>query len=126
MNRVTLCKVFVRDQDDALDFYTRKLGFEVAEDNKLGDYRWLLVRLPDNHEFSLNLDVAKSAEQKALVGCQAADLPLFSIETDDCMGDYRAMKARGVEFEGEPEAQSYGTGVLLRDLYGNRIYLNQD
>jgi hypothetical protein len=81
----------------------------VAEDNKLGDYRWLLVRLPDNHEFSLNLDVAKSEEQKALVGRQAADLPLFSIETDDCMGDYRAMKARGVEFEGEPEAQPYGT-----------------
>ena len=126
MNRVTLCKVFVHDQDEALDFYTKKLGFEVAEDHKLGDYRWLLVRLPDNHEFSLNLDFAKSEEQKALVGRQAADLPLFSVETDDCMGDYRAMKARGVEFDGEPKTQPYGTGVLLRDLYGNRIYLNQD
>ena len=126
MNRVTLRKVFVHDQDEALDFYTKKLGFEVAEDHKLGDYRWLLVCLPDNHEFSLNLDFAKSEEQKALVGRQAADLPLFSIETDDCMGDYRAMKARGVEFDGEPKTQPYGTGVLLRDLYGNRIYLNQD
>jgi catechol 2,3-dioxygenase-like lactoylglutathione lyase family enzyme len=63
MNRVTLCKVFVHDQDEALDFYTKKLGFEVAEDNKLGDYRWLLVRLPDSHESSLNLDFAKSEEQ---------------------------------------------------------------
>ena len=53
-------------------------------------------------------------------------MPLFSIETDDCLGDYHALKARGVEFEGEPETQPYGTGVLLKDLYGNRIYLNQD
>jgi catechol 2,3-dioxygenase-like lactoylglutathione lyase family enzyme len=126
MKRVSLCKVFVHDQDEALEFYNRKLGFEVAEDNKLGDYRWLLVRLPDNREFCLNLDTARTEEQKALVGRQAADVPLFSIETDDCMGDYNAMKARGVEFECEPEIQPYGTGVLLKDLYGNRIYLNQD
>jgi len=126
VNRVTLCKVFVHDQDEALDSYTKKLGFEVVEDSKLGDYRWWLVRLPENQAFSLNLDVARSEEQKALVGRQAADLPLFSIETDDCMRDYHALRARGVEFEGEPEAQPYGTGVLLKDLYGNRIYLNQD
>jgi hypothetical protein len=86
----------------------------------------LLVRLPDNEEFCLNLDIPKTEEQKALVGRQAADAPLFSIETDDCLGDYDAMKARGVEFEGEPEAQPYGTGALLKDLDGNRIYLNQD
>jgi catechol 2,3-dioxygenase-like lactoylglutathione lyase family enzyme len=126
MKRVTLCKVFVHDQDEALDFYTEKLGFEVAEDNKLGNYRWLLVRLPDNREFCLNLDVATTDEQKALVGRQAADLPLISIETDDCVSEYKAMKERGVEFEGEPEVQSYGTGVLLKDLYGNKIYMNQD
>jgi catechol 2,3-dioxygenase-like lactoylglutathione lyase family enzyme len=126
MKRVTLCKVFVHDQDEALYFYTEKLGFEVAEDNKLGNYRWLLVRLPDNREFCLNLDVATTDEQKALVGRQAADLPLISIETDDCVSEYKAMKERGVEFEGEPEVQSYGTGVLLKDLYGNKIYMNQD
>ena len=98
----------------------------MAEDNKLGEYRWLLVWLPDNKELCLNLDIPRTEEQKALVGRQAADVPLFSIETDDGMGDYKAMKARGVEFEGEPVAQPYGTGVLLSDLYGNRIYMNQD
>src|SRR5499433_1213556 len=103
MKRVTLVKLFVNNQDEALEFYTQKLGFEVAEDNKMGDYRWLLVRLPDNEEFCINLDVAKTSEQKALVGRQAADLPLFSIDTDDCMSEYRALKGRGVEFEGEPE-----------------------
>ena len=106
---------------------TNSPALHVADSHQeLSDYRWLLVRLPGKHEFSLNLDVARSEEQNALVGCQAADLPLFSIETDDCLGDYHALKARGVEFEGEPEARPYVTGVLLKDVYGNRIYLNQD
>jgi len=126
MKRVILVKLLVNNHDEALEFYTNKLGFEVAEDSKMGDYRWLLVRLPDNKEFCINLDVAKTSEQKALVGCQAADLPLFSIDTDECMSQYRALKERGVEFEGEPEAGPYGTGVLMKDLYGNKIYINQD
>ena len=125
MKRVTLVKLLVRDQDEALEFYAKKLGFVVAEDSKMGDYRWLLVRLPDNKEFCINLDVPKTDEQEALVGRQAADMPLFSIETDDCMREYRALKERGVEFEGQPEVHSYGTGVLMKDLYGNKIYLNQ-
>ena len=125
MLRITLVKLLVNNQDEALQYYIERLGFEVAEDNKMGDYRWLLVRLPDNSEFCINLDVARTDEQKALVGRQAADMPLFSIETDDCMRDYLALKERGVEFEGEPEVQPYGTGVLMKDLYGNRIYLNQ-
>ena len=126
MKRVTLVKLFVSDQDEALEFYTEKLGFEVAEDTTMGDYRWLLVRLPDNEEFCINLDVAKTSEQEALVGRQAAGLPLFSIETDDCLSEYRTLKERGVEFEGEPEVQPYGTSVLMEDLYGNKINLNQD
>jgi lactoylglutathione lyase len=126
MKRVTLVKLLVSDQDEALEFYTTKLGFEVAEDSNLGGYRWLLVRLPDNTEFCINLDAARTGEQQALVGRQAADLPLFSIETDDCVSQYRALKERGVEFDGEPEVQPYGTGVLMKDLYGNKIYINQD
>jgi len=126
MKRVTLVKLLVSDQDEALEFYTAKLGFEVAEDSNLGGYRWLLVRLPDNTEFCINLDAARTGEQQALVGRQAADLPLFSIETDDCVSQYRALKERGVQFDGEPEVQPFGTGVLMKDLYGNKIYINQD
>jgi catechol 2,3-dioxygenase-like lactoylglutathione lyase family enzyme len=126
MKRVTLVKLLVNNLEEALEFYTKKLGFEVAEDNNMGDYRWLLVRLPDNKEFCINLDVAQTDEQKALVGRQADDLPLFSIETDNCMREYKALKQRGVEFEGEPEVRPYGTGVLMKDLYGNKIYINQD
>src|SRR5215813_5279968 len=126
MKRVTLVKLLVSSQDEALEFYTAKLGFEVAEDSNLGDYRWLLVRMPDNKEFCINLDAARTGEQQALVGRQAADLPLFSIETDDCVSEYRALKERGVEFDGEPEVQPYGTSVLMKDLYGNKININQD
>ena len=126
MRRVPLFKLLTTNQEEALAFYAHKLGFEVAEDKTLGDYRWLLVRLPDNKEFCINLEVAKSSEQKSLVGRQAADLPLFSIETDNCLRDYAEMKAKGVQFEGEPDVQPYGTGVMLRDLYGNRIYMNQE
>lgn len=123
--KVALFKVFVTDQDEAMRFYVDQLGFEVAEDKRLGDYRWLLVRTPGS-DFSINLEIARSREQLALVGRQAADLPLFSISTDDCLRDYAELKARGVTFESEPEVMPFGTGVMMQDLYGNKIYLNQD
>jgi lactoylglutathione lyase len=126
VKRLTLVKLLVNNLDEALEFYTKKLGFEVAEDRTLGDYRWLLVRLPDNKEFGVNLDVAKTNEHRGLVGRQAGDAPLFSIETDDCMNEYKTLKERGVEFESEPQVRPYGTGVLMKDLYGNKIYINQD
>jgi catechol 2,3-dioxygenase-like lactoylglutathione lyase family enzyme len=126
MKKVTLFKVYVTDQDAARQFYTEKLGFKVLEDKRLGDYRWLLVQAPDNEEVSINLEVARTDEEKALVGRQAAAQPLFSIVADDCRRDYRELKERGVQFEGEPTTMPYGTGVMLRDLYGNKIYLNQE
>jgi len=103
MNKVTVFKLYVSDQEGAKRFYVDQLGFEVAEDKKLGDYRWLLVRAPDNREVSINLEIAKTNEQKALVGRQGAGEPLFAISTDDCKRDYVELKRRG-----------------------NKIYLNQD
>jgi catechol 2,3-dioxygenase-like lactoylglutathione lyase family enzyme len=126
MRRVTLVKVFVSDQEAARRFYVEQLGFEVAEDRQLGEYRWLLVRAPDNSEFSINLDLARSSDEKALVGRQSATQPLFSISTDNCIRDYEQMKALGVLFDSEPKVMPYGTGVTMQDLYGNKIYLNQD
>ena len=126
MKRITLFKVYVTDQEAALRFYVGQLGFEVAQDNHLGDYRWLLVRAPENDEVSINLEIAKTDEEKRLVGRQAAAQPLFSISTDDCIRDYAELKRRGVTFDGEPKTMPYGTGVMMQDLYGNKIYLNQD
>jgi len=77
-------------------------------------------------EVSLNLEIARTDEEKALVGRQAAWQPLFSLNTDNCMRDHAELKHRGVKFEGEPKVMPYGTGVMMQDLYGNKIYLNQD
>jgi len=126
MKKITLFKLYVTDQEAARRFYVDQLGFELAEDRPLGDYRWLLVRAPDDKDFSINLEIARTDQEKALVGCQAARQPLLSISTDDCRRDYADMKARGVQFEGEPKTMPYGTGVMLLDLYGNKIYLNED
>lgn len=126
MMRLTVFKMFVTDQDEARRFYTEKLGFVVAEDKRLGDYRWLLVRPSDTNDVALNLEAARTEEQRALVGRQGGSEPVFGLSTDDCRRDYAAMKARGVVFDGEPTTMPYGTGVILRDLYGNKIYLNQE
>jgi catechol 2,3-dioxygenase-like lactoylglutathione lyase family enzyme len=126
MKKLTVFKVYVSDQEEARRFYVDQLGFEVAEDNLLGDYRWLIVRMPDNKEVSLNLEIARTGEEKALVGRQAAKQPLFSLSTDNCKRDYDELNRRGVKFEGQPKVMPYGTGVMMQDLYGNKIYLNQD
>jgi hypothetical protein len=85
-----------------------------------------LVRLPQNKKMSVNLEIARTDQEKALVGRQAAGSPLFSIATDHCMRDYAELKSRGVTLEGEPKAMPYGTGVMMQDLYGNRIYLSEN
>ena len=114
------------DQEAARRFYAETLGFQVAEDKRLGEYRWLLVKAPDNEEISINLEIARTDEDKALVGRQAESQPRFSISTDDCKRDYQQFKSCGVRFDGEPTTMPYGTGVMLQDLYGNKIYLNQE
>ena len=124
--KFTVFKVYVSDQEEARRFYVDRLGFQVAEDNLLGDYRWLLVRPPGSQEIALNLEIARTDEEKALVGRQGAGQPLFGLSTDDCMRDYAALKGRGVQFVGEPKVMPFGTGVMMQDLCGNKIYLNQD
>jgi catechol 2,3-dioxygenase-like lactoylglutathione lyase family enzyme len=126
MKRLSLLSVFVKDQDEAIEFYTSKLGFLLAEDVPFGPQRWVTIRLPDDEVVSLTLKLAKTDEERALVGRQAGSQPILGIVTDDCMSEYRRMKAAGVKFHGEPEVQPYGTGVMLEDLYGNQIYMNQE
>ena len=112
MRRVTLVKLFVNNQGEALEFYTAKLGFEVVEASKLGDYRWLLVRLPDNREFALNLDVANTDEQRALVGCRARTRRSASKRTTACASSRPVGARRRVRTRtGDP---AVGTGVLMR------------
>lgn len=126
MPSIPLFKVLVNDLDEAVGFYTSKLGMSLLEDKRLGNYRWVLVGYPEQPGFGINLDLATTEEEKALVGRQAAGLPMFSIATDNCRRDYETMLARGIEFEGQPESQPWGTAVTLRDVAGNRVHLSQD
>jgi len=61
-----------------------------------------------------------------IVGTQAGSFPLLALDTADCVGDYKTLKTRGVIFHGEPTTGPWGTGVLLEDLYGNKIFLSQE
>jgi len=124
--RFTVFTLFVNNQDQALRFYVGRLGFTMTEDKRLGDYRWLLAAAPHSKEVGFNLELARTPEQQALVGKQGGGKPVFALGTDDCRGDYQTMKARGVTFDSEPRTMPYGTGVTLNDLYGNKIYLNED
>lgn len=124
--RVALFKVYVSDQDEAKRFYRDQLGFDLSEDEMLGDYRWITVKARGNTDVCINLELAKTTEERELVGRQAAGQPLFGLSTDNCHRDFAELRNRGVRFEGEPQVMPYGIGVMLQDLYGNKIYLNQD
>jgi hypothetical protein len=124
--RLSVMTLFVHDQDQALRYFVDQLGFVVSEDARMGDYRWLLVHAPGTPDVAINLELAKNAEQRALVGKQGGDAALFGLTTDDCRRDFLSLKARGVIFEGEPQTMPHGTGVMLRDLYGNKRYLNEE
>ena len=126
VKKISLLNVLVKNQDSAIEFYTRKLGFVVVEDVPFGPKRWVTLRLPDDQVLSIALNLAESETDLALVGKQAGSQPLFGIVTDDCPREHRRMKDAGVKFHGEPQVQPYGTGVLLEDLYGNKIYMNQE
>ena len=118
--------VLVTNYDEAIDFYTKKLGFVVLEDNPMGDERWVTLTLPGNEGCAVALHLARTKDDQALLGKQGGSHPYFAIETHDCLGDYKRMKELGVKFHGEPEVRPYGTGVILEDPYGNKIFMNQE
>jgi len=125
MRQIKIVSLLVRDYDAAINFYTEKLGFKVLDDAAFGDRRWVTLELPGD-KCTLALELAKDSSDSALVGKQAGSFPLLALDTVDCMDDYKTMKARGVKFHGEPEKGPWGTGVLFEDLYGNRLFLNQE
>lgn len=126
MNRVKIITVLVLDQDAAIEFYTRKLGFELREDKPFGESRWVTISLPKNSDLTLALELAKTANDKAIVGKQGGSHAFLGLDTSDCIGDYRRMEPLGVKFLGEPQSGPWGTGVQCEDLYGNKIFMSQE
>jgi catechol 2,3-dioxygenase-like lactoylglutathione lyase family enzyme len=130
-NALTHSFIWVLDQDQALDFYVGKLGFEVHTDADLEFMRWLTINVPGEPERELVLMVPgppaldpETAEQvRALLGKGAG--AGFILTTDDCWATYEELRARGVEFTEEPVERFYGTDVGLRDPFGNPLRITQ-
>ena len=111
----------VRDYDEAIAFYTQKLGFTLLEDTYQPeqDKRWVVVAPPGGGGTSLLLARAATPEQEAFIGNQAGGRVFLFLRTDDFWRDYNRMVAEGIVFVREPQEAEYGTVAVFRDLYGN-------
>ena len=113
----------VRDYDEAIAWFTDKLGFTLVADEYQPeqDKRWVLVAPPGSPPggASLLLARASSTEQQAFIGNQAGGRVFLFLRTDDFVRDYEAMRARGVSFVREPKQAAYGIVAVFEDLYGN-------
>ena len=117
--------LYVRDQDEALEFYVGKLGFRVHTDVRNGDYRWLTVQHPEQPTFQLGLfkagppthDETTAQQLNAMVAKGA--MPPLVLMVEDCRAAYDRMKARGVEFTQEPIERYGAVDAGFRDPSGN-------
>jgi catechol 2,3-dioxygenase-like lactoylglutathione lyase family enzyme len=134
INRLSVATIWVTDQNEALRFYTEKLGFEIRADFSNGDFRWLTVGLKDQPELEFQLAEVKpshaltqeEAEQLAKV-VEAGKLGIGPWKTDDCQKTYEALKAKGVEFMQPPTDRPYGIiEAVFKDNSGNIMVLSQD
>lgn len=134
INRLSVSTIWVTDQNEALRFYTEKLGFEIRADVKKGDYRWLTVGLKDQPDLEFHLEAVKpgvlftpeEAEQLSKL-VEAGKLGSGPWKTDDCHKTYETLKARGVEFVQQPTDRSYGIiEAIFKDNSGNVMVLAQD
>ncbi len=112
----------VRDYDEAIDFYTKKLDFRLIVDSYQPeqDKRWVVVAPPGGDGATLLLARASTPEQQTRIGNQTGGRVFLFLKTDDFWRDYNAMISRGVTFVREPKTESYGTVAVFEDLYGNR------
>jgi catechol 2,3-dioxygenase-like lactoylglutathione lyase family enzyme len=116
-----LTAIVVADYDDAIDFYTRTLGFDLIEDTSIPEQqkRWVVVAPPGARESRLLLARAVGEEQSSRIGNQTGGRVFLFLYTDDFWRDYRAYQERGVVFVRGPKTETYGTVAVFRDLYGN-------
>jgi len=135
MIKITNTQLWVHDQDEALAFYTEKVGMEVRADvtvPELGNFRWLTVSPPGQTDVSIVLmaipgppvmDDETAAQVKTLMGKGFAGTVFLT--TDDVQASYEELKGRGVDFVEEPEERPYGIDSGFRDPSGNNFRLTQ-
>jgi catechol 2,3-dioxygenase-like lactoylglutathione lyase family enzyme len=135
MIRISTAQVWVDDQDEALDFYTKKLGMEVRSDvtlPEMGNFRWLTVGPAGQSDVAIVLmaipgppvmDEETAGQVRSLMAKGFAGTVFLT--TDDVHADYEELKGRGVEFTEDPEERPYGIDSAFRDPSGNSIRLTQ-
>ena len=135
MIKIANAQLWVHDQDEALAFYTEKVGMEVRADvtlSEMGDFRWLTVGPPGQEDVSITLmaipgppvmDEATGEQVREVVAKGFAGTVFLT--TDDCQASYEELKARGVEFSETPEERPYGIDSGFRDPSGNSLRLTQ-
>jgi catechol 2,3-dioxygenase-like lactoylglutathione lyase family enzyme len=135
MIKISTVQLWVNDQDEALDFYTRKLGMELRRDvtlPELGNFRWLTVGPPNQPDIAIVLmaipgppvmDEETAGQVQALMAKGFAGTVFLT--TEDVYADFETLKSRGVEFVEEPEERPYGIDTAFRDPSGNNIRLGQ-
>ena len=125
MLKVSHICLFVHDQDEALAFYRDKVGFDVVEDSRMEDFRWVTVSPPDQPEIEVALidpdmtplspELATQVRELLAAGALTGAI----LNTDDCRRDYEELSARGVEFTEAPNERFYGIDSGFRDPSGN-------
>jgi catechol 2,3-dioxygenase-like lactoylglutathione lyase family enzyme len=135
LTQLTTVQVWVHDQEEALAFYTEKLGLELRDDvtiPELGNFRWVTVGVPGQKDVAIVLmavpgppvfDEETRKQIQALVAKGAATGLFFA--TDDIHGTYEELKGRGVQFQQEPTEQPYGIDAGFRDPSGNQMRMAQ-
>jgi predicted enzyme related to lactoylglutathione lyase len=135
MIKIANAQLWVHDQDEALAFYTKKVGWEVRSDvtvPELGNFRWLAVSPPEQPDFAVVLmaipgppvmDENTAGQVRELMAKGFAGTVFLT--TDDCQASYEELRARGVEFSETPEERPYGIDAAFRDPSGNSIRLTQ-
>jgi catechol 2,3-dioxygenase-like lactoylglutathione lyase family enzyme len=117
--------LLVRDYDEAIAWFTTKLGFRLVEDSPRGPgKRWVLVAPPGGGT-ALLLARAATPEQQAMIGRQGGGRVMFFLHTDDFACDHAAMRSAGVCFHEEPRHESYGSVAVFEDFCGNKWDLLQ-
>lgn len=134
LNRLTVTTIWVTDQNEALRFYTEKLGFEIRADFTNGNFRWLTVGLSGQPDLEFQLEAIQPGVQftkeeadhlRKLV--EAGKLGSGPWKTDDCYQTYEILKNRGVEFMQPPTDRPYGMiEAIFKDNSGNIMVLSQD
>ena len=135
MIRIGTAQLWVHDQDEALKFYTEKVGMEVRADvtlPELGDFRWLTVGPAGQDDIAITLMAipgppvmdAETGEQVRELMSKGFAGTIF-LTTDDCQAAYEDLKGRGVEFVDTPEERPYGIDASFRDPSGNHLRLTQ-